>query len=62
MLVLVALGRSANGNKLGLENTSIEVNEQGLIKVDNQLQNKSKSYICYWRYYRSTNACTQSCT
>ena len=38
--VLVALGRSANGNKLGLENTSIEVNEQGLIKVDNQLRTK----------------------
>jgi dihydrolipoamide dehydrogenase len=38
--VLVALGRSANGNKLGLENTSIEVNEQGLIKVDSQLRTK----------------------
>ncbi len=54
--VLVALGRSANGNKLGLENTSIEVNEQGLIKVDSSTKNKSKSYICYWRYYRS-NQC-----
>ena len=38
--VLVALGRSANGNKLGLENTSVEVNEQGLIKVDSQLRTK----------------------
>ncbi|MFY4820793.1 dihydrolipoyl dehydrogenase family protein, partial [Aliarcobacter butzleri] len=38
--VLVALGRSANGNKLGLENTNVEVNEQGLIKVDNQLRTK----------------------
>jgi len=38
--VLVALGRSANGNKLGLENTNVEVNEQGLIKVDKQLRTK----------------------
>lgn len=38
--VLVALGRSANGNKLGLENTNVEVNEQGLIKVDSQLRTK----------------------
>lgn len=41
--VLVALGRSANGNKLGLENTSIEVDESGLIKVDNQLRTKAKN-------------------
>lgn len=38
--VLVALGRSANGNKLGLENTNVEVDESGLIKVDNQLRTK----------------------
>ncbi|OCL98871.1 Dihydrolipoyl dehydrogenase [Aliarcobacter thereius] len=38
--VLVALGRSANGNKLGLENTNVEVDEQGLIKVDSQLRTK----------------------
>ena len=41
--VLVALGRSANGNKLGLENTSIEVDDSGLIKVDNQLRTKAKN-------------------
>lgn len=38
--VLVALGRSANGNKLGLENTNVQVDEKGLIKVDNQLRTK----------------------
>jgi len=38
--VLVALGRSANGNKLGLENMNVEVNEQGLIKVDKHLRTK----------------------
>ena len=41
--VLVALGRSANGNKLGLENTSVEVDDSGLIKVDNQLRTKAKN-------------------
>ena len=41
--VLVALGRSANGNKLGLENTSVEVDESGLIKVDSQLRTKAKN-------------------
>ena len=41
--VLVALGRSANGNKLGLENTSVEVDESGLIKVDNQLRTKARN-------------------
>lgn len=40
--VLVALGRSANGNKLGLENTSVEVDDKGLIKVDSQLRTKVK--------------------
>ncbi|WP_121626320.1 dihydrolipoyl dehydrogenase [Poseidonibacter antarcticus] len=38
--VLVALGRSANGNKIGLENTGVEVDEKGLIKVDSQLRTK----------------------
>lgn len=41
--VLVALGRSANGNKLGLENTSVEVDDKGLIKVDTQLRTKAKN-------------------
>ena len=41
--VLVALGRSANGNKLGLENTSVEVDESGLIKVDSQLRTKAQN-------------------
>ena len=41
--VLVALGRSANGNKLALENTSVEVDEQGIIKVDNQMRTKAKN-------------------
>ncbi|OCL91364.1 dihydrolipoyl dehydrogenase [Arcobacter porcinus] len=41
--VLVALGRSANGNKLGLENTNVEVDEQGLIKVDSQLRTKASN-------------------
>ena len=36
--VLVAMGRGANGGKLGLENTGVEVDDWGLIKVDNQMR------------------------
>ncbi len=35
-LVLVAVGRSANGRKLSVEKAGIEVDERGLIKVDKQ--------------------------
>jgi dihydrolipoamide dehydrogenase len=35
-LVLVAVGRSANGRKIAAENAGVEVNERGLIKVDKQ--------------------------
>ena len=38
--VLVAMGRSANGLKLGLEKTGVEVDENGIIKVDNQMRTK----------------------
>ncbi len=34
--VLVAIGRRPNGNNLGLENTSVEVNERGFIVCDTQ--------------------------
>ena len=36
--VLVAMGRNANGNKLGLENTGVKEDDWGLIKVDNQMR------------------------
>lgn len=36
--VLVAMGRGANGSKLGLENTGVSVDDYGLIKVDNQMR------------------------
>jgi dihydrolipoamide dehydrogenase len=35
-LVLVAVGRSANGRKIAAEKAGVEVNERGLIKVDKQ--------------------------
>jgi dihydrolipoamide dehydrogenase len=35
-LVLVAVGRSANGRKIAAENAGVEVNERGLIEVDEQ--------------------------
>lgn len=41
--VLVAMGRTPNGNKLGLENTSVEVSEKGFISVDNQMRTKAKN-------------------
>ncbi len=38
--VLVAMGRTPNGLKLGLENTGVEVDERGFIKVDKQMRTK----------------------
>src|SRR5690606_6245485 len=37
-LVLVAVGRSANGRKIGAENAGVEVDARGLIRVDNQMR------------------------
>jgi dihydrolipoamide dehydrogenase len=36
--VLVAMGRSANGLKLGLDKCGVDVDEYGIIKVDNQMR------------------------
>jgi len=36
--VLVSVGRSANGQDLGLENTKVEREERGFIKVDERMQ------------------------
>ena len=36
--VLLAVGRQPNTHDLGLENTSVELDERGLIKVDDQLK------------------------
>lgn len=36
--VLVAVGRSANGNKLACEKAGVTVNERGFITVDNQMR------------------------
>jgi len=38
--VLVAMGRTPNGLKIGLENTGIEVDDKGFISVDNQMRTK----------------------
>jgi dihydrolipoamide dehydrogenase len=37
-LVLVAVGRSANGRKIAVEKAGVEVDERGLIRVDKQLR------------------------
>ncbi|QKF81919.1 dihydrolipoyl dehydrogenase [Halarcobacter ebronensis] len=39
-VVLVAMGRSPNGLKIGLENTNVEVDDKGFISVDNQMRTK----------------------
>jgi dihydrolipoamide dehydrogenase len=36
--VLVAVGRSSNGKRIGLENADIEVSDRGIIPVDKQLR------------------------
>jgi dihydrolipoamide dehydrogenase len=36
--VLVAVGRSANGKRIGLENADIEVSDRGVIPVDKQMR------------------------
>jgi dihydrolipoamide dehydrogenase len=38
--VLVAMGRTPNGLKIGLENTGVEVDEHGFISVDKQMRTK----------------------
>ena len=38
--VLVAMGRTPNGLKIGLENTGVEVDEYGFISVDKQMRTK----------------------
>lgn len=38
--VLVAMGRTPNGLKIGLENTGVEVDEKGFISVDKQMRTK----------------------
>ena len=38
--VLVAMGRTPNGLKIGLENTGVEVDEWGFINVDKQMKTK----------------------
>lgn len=41
--ILVAIGRSANGKKIGLENTDVKVNDYGIIEVDNQMRTSVKN-------------------
>ena len=40
--VLVSVGRRPNTDRLGLENTSVKVNGQGFIEVDNQMRTADK--------------------
>ena len=41
--VLISIGRKPNSKDLGLENTEVEIDEKGFIKVDNQLRTSEKN-------------------
>lgn len=41
--VLISIGRKPNTKNFGLENTKVEVNEKGFIKVDNQMRTTEKN-------------------
>lgn len=41
--VLISVGRKPNSGNLGLENTKVETDEKGFIKVDNQLRTSVKN-------------------
>ncbi len=45
--VLFAGGRVPNTDKLGLENTSVTLDEKGFIKVD-KYQNTTIEHLCRW--------------
>lgn len=41
--ILVAVGRKPNSKNFGLENTKVEIDEKGFIKVDNQMRTAEKN-------------------
>lgn len=41
--ILISIGRKPNSKNLGLENTKVETDEKGFIKVDNQLRTADKN-------------------
>ncbi len=41
--ILIAIGHTPNTKNLGLENTSVEINEKGFIKTDNQQRTSEKN-------------------
>lgn len=41
--VLISIGRKPNSKNLGLENTKVEIDDKGFIKVDNQLRTSDKN-------------------
>jgi dihydrolipoamide dehydrogenase len=46
---LVAVGRKAYTEKLGLENIGLETDKAGRVITDNNLQTSVKKYLCNWR-------------
>ena len=46
-LVLIATGRQANIDNIGLESTGIETNGRGVVVNDN-METKYKRNLCHW--------------
>ncbi len=58
-LVLVAVGRSANGRKIAREKAGVEVNERGLIQVDKQHAHERAAHLRDRRHRRPADARAQ---
>ena len=56
-VLLVAAGRIPFTAALGLENTKVELNERGFVKVNENFQTTEKKHLCYWRCNTRPNAC-----
>jgi dihydrolipoamide dehydrogenase len=58
-LVLVAVGRSANGNQIGADKAGVAVTDRGFIPVDKQMRTNVSHIFRDRRHRRSADACAQ---
>ena len=54
--VLISVGRKPNSDGLGLENISIQIDEQGFCSGGRSAPNLGGQYFCHWRCRRSAHA------
>ena len=57
--VLVAVGRSANGNAINAAAAGVAVDARGIIGVDRQMRTNVAAYLCHRRHRRSADARAQ---